>query len=404
MIDRQQILDDFPVLTRMINDHPLAYFDSAATTLKPRQVVAAITEHYLMGTSNIHRGVHQLSQEATELYEGVRDKVKAFINAQDRSEIVFTRGTTHSINMIARSLAQNWNSGDEVIITQMEHHANIVPWQMLREQMGLVIRIIPMDQKGDLILDDIESFFNERTRLLSVTAISNALGTVNPVQKMIEIAHNHSVLVLLDCAQWISHMKTDVQELDCDFMVFSAHKMFGPTGVGGFYGKRALLEKMEPVEGGGDMILSVTFEKTIYNELPYKFEAGTPHIAGVIGLGAAIDYIDSIGIKSIQQYEAMLLQEATARLKKVDGVQIIGEADEKASVISFLIDGVHPHDIGTMMDYYGIAIRTGHHCAQPVMDHFKIPATARISLSIYNTLEEIDRLVVAIKEIQELFA
>ncbi|MCM8536989.1 MAG: cysteine desulfurase [Lentisphaeraceae bacterium] len=403
-MDQQKIIADFPILDRTIHDKPLVYLDNAATTLKPKSVADRIAQHYLLEASNIHRGVHTLSEEATKDYEASREKVRAFINANETAEIIFTSGTTESINLVSNTYGKSLKEGDEILITGMEHHSNIVPWQMLCEETGAVLKVVPLNEKGELIYSEFERLLTDKTKFLSVVYISNALGTINPVKKMIEAAHKLDVPVLIDAAQTVAHCPLDVQELDCEFMVFSGHKMFGPTGTGVLYGKKDYLEKLPPWKGGGDMILSVTFEKTIYNKLPARLEAGTPNIAGVIGLGAAIDYIESIGWETIEKIEEDLLAYGTEKLSAIDGLRLIGTADNKAGVLSFWMDDVHPHDIGTLVDQDGIAIRTGHHCAQPVMKHFNIPATARASFSIYNTREDFDRLAETIIKIKEMFS
>jgi cysteine desulfurase/selenocysteine lyase len=404
-LDLHAIRQDFPILHQEIYGKPLVYLDNAASSQKPRQVIEAISNYYEQDNANVHRGVHRLSQRATDAYELAREKVSRFVNAKSDKEIVFVRGATEAVNLIAQSFVRPMlNKGDEILVSHLEHHANIVPWQMLCEQTGAVLKVIPMTLVGELDLSQIDTLLSDKTKILAVGHVSNALGTVNPIKALIEKAHAKSIPVLVDGAQAVPHMKVDVQELDCDFYVFSGHKMFAPTGIGAFYGKQALLEAMPPWQGGGDMILSVSFEHTQYNELPYKFEAGTPHIAGAIGLGAAIDYMNSIGVDAIAQHEHALLVEATKRVEALEGVRIIGTSANKASVLSFMIDGVHPHDVGTIFDQEGVAIRTGHHCAQPVMQFFGIPATARASFAFYNTFEEIDALVQGIKKVQELFA
>ena len=405
MVVEQDIIADFPILGREIHGKRLAYLDNGATTLKPQSVVDRLAQHYLMEASNIHRGVHHLSEMATKDYEAAREKVRAFINAKETAEIIFTSGTTESINLVTHSYGKaNFKAGDEILITAMEHHSNIVPWQMLCEETGAVLKVIPMNDKGEIIFEEFEKLISEKTKFLSVVYISNALGTINPVREMIARAKQLGVPVLLDAAQTVAHTSIDVLELDCDFMAFSGHKMFGPTDIGVLYGKKDILKKMPPWKGGGDMILSVTFEKTIYNELPARLEAGTPNIAGVIGLGAAIDYINNLGWDFIHEQEAKLLAYGTQALENIDGLKIIGTAEKKAGVIAFWMDDVHPHDIGTLLDHEGVAIRTGHHCAQPVMKHFGIPATARASFSIYNTTEDFDQLVEGIKKIKEMFS
>jgi cysteine desulfurase/selenocysteine lyase len=367
-------------------------------------VIDAIERYYASENSNIHRGVHFLSQRATCAYEGARSKVRGFLNAAEDREVIYTRGATEGINLVAQTYGRKQvQKGDEIIISAMEHHSNIVPWQMLCEEKGAVLRVIPIDDDGELLLDAYEKLLNRRTKFVSVVQVSNALGTVNPIKQMIKMAHRWNVPVLVDGAQAVPHTKVDVQDLDCDFYVFSGHKLFGPTGIGILYGKVGLLEAMPPYQGGGDMILSVTFEKTTYNELPYKFEAGTPHIAGGIGLGVAIDYVNEVGLEAIAAYEQGLLAYATEALRRVPGARLIGTAREKASVLSFILDGVHPHDIGTILDREGIAIRTGHHCAQPVMQRFGVPATARASLAFYNTREDVDALVRGLHRVIEVF-
>jgi len=402
--DVERIREDFPILKRRVHGKPLIYLDNAATSQKPQVVIDAITRYYSSGNSNVHRGIHLLSEEATQAFEGARAKVARFLNASDAREIVFVRGTTEAINLVAQSYGRtSIRQGDEIIISAMEHHSNIVPWQILCEQTGARLRVIPINDDGELLMDEYGKLLNERTRFVSVVHVSNALGTINPVKQIIEMAHGQGVPVLLDGAQAAPHLPVDVRQLDCDFYVFSGHKLFGPTGIGVMYGKAHLLEAMPPYQGGGDMILSVTFEKTLYNVVPYKFEAGTPHIAGVIGLGAAIDYLEGIGLERIATYEQWLLRYATEAVSTIPGLRIIGTAKEKASILSFVLDGVHAHDVGTILDHEGIAIRTGHHCAMPVMQRFNVPATARASLAFYNTKEEIDALVRAIHKAKEMF-
>ena len=393
----------FPLLRREVNGKPLVYLDNAATSQKPQVVIDAIMKYYHEENSNIHRGVHYLSTKATEAYEQARVKVQQFINARSMQEIIYVRGTTEGINLVAATYGRtNVGEGDEVLISAMEHHSNIVPWQMLCEEKKAKLRVIPMNDAGELLLDEYEKLLTARTKIVGLAHISNALGTINPIRTMVELAHRRGIPVLVDGAQAVPHMKVDVQELDCDFYTFSSHKMFGPTGVGILYGKKALLEAMPPYQGGGDMIKSVTFEKTIYNDLPYKFEAGTPSIAGGIGLGAAIDYMNRMDMQAVAAYEKELLTYATKKLSAIAGLRIIGTAKEKASVISFVLEGIHPHDIGTILDLEGVAIRTGHHCAQPVMQRFGIPATARASFAFYNTKEEVDVLVSAIEKVKEV--
>ena len=404
-LDIQAIRQDFPTLVQEIYGFPLAYLDNAATSQKPVQVIDAVADYYRKDNANVHRGVHQLSQRATDAYEGARAKVRDFLNAQSEKEVVFVRGATEAINLVAHSFVRPMlKLGDEVLISHMEHHANIVPWQMLCDEVGANLVVIPMTERGELDLSGFDDLLTSKTKIMAVGQVSNALGTINPVKMMTEKAHAKGIPVLIDGAQAVPHMPADVQDLDCDFYVFSGHKMFAPTGIGALYGKQAVLEEMVPWQGGGDMILSVSFEKTQYNELPYKFEAGTPNIAGAIGLGAAIDYMESIGIETLASYEHELLSYATEQVNELDGVRIIGTAQHKASVLSFLIEGVHPHDVGTIFDQQGVAIRAGHHCAQPVMQYFGIPATARASFAFYNTMEEVDALMGSIRKVQELFA
>ena len=402
--DAEVIREDFPILKQFVYGKPLVYLDNAATSQKPRVVIDALTHYYSMDNSNIHRGVHLLSERATKSYEEARVKVQRFINASESKEIIFTRGTTEAINLVAESYGRaNVNTGDEILITAMEHHSNIVPWQILCQQTGAKLRVAPINDDGELVLDEFEKLISRKTKLVSLVHVSNALGTINPIRAIIEIAHRHNVPVMVDGAQASPHIKLDVQELDCDFYAFSGHKVYGPTGIGVLYGKSDLLDAMPPYQGGGDMIASVTFEKTTYNTLPYKFEAGTPNIAGTIGLGAAIDYVNQIGIERIARYEHELLEYGTAALSQIPGLRLIGTAREKAGVLSFVLEGVHPHDVGTILDRRGIAIRTGHHCAMPLMERFGIPATARASLAFYNTREEIDALAAGIYEVKEVF-
>jgi cysteine desulfurase/selenocysteine lyase len=402
--DPNIIKEDFPILKQLVYGKPLVYLDNAATSQKPTAVIDAMTHYYSTDNSNIHRGVHLLSERATQAYEEARAKVQRFINAAESKEIIFTRGTTEAINLVAGSYGRaNVQAGDEVLITAMEHHSNIVPWQILCEEKGARLRVAPINDDGELILEEFTKLLNERTKIVSVVHVSNALGTINPIPGIVEIAHHHNVPVMVDGAQAAPHMKLDVQELDCDFYAFSGHKVYGPTGIGVLYGKASLLDAMPPYQGGGDMIASVTFEKTTYNTLPYKFEAGTPNIAGTIGLGAAIDYVNQIGLERIAKYEHELLEYGTEALSQIPGLRLIGTAKEKAGVLSFVLEGVHPHDIGTILDREGIAIRTGHHCAMPVMERFGIPATARASLAFYNTKEEIDALVAGIHKVKEVF-
>jgi cysteine desulfurase/selenocysteine lyase len=402
--DVERIRRDFPVLHQTVNGKPLAYLDNAASSQVPQLVIERGTRYLREEHSNIHRGVHYLSQRATSAYEGAREKVRRFINAREARECIFVRGATEGINLVMHGYGRKFvGPGDEIVISEMEHHANIVPWQMLCEEKGARLRVIPMNDAGELLLDEYEALLNERTKIVAVTHVSNALGTVNPIKEIVRIAHARGIPVLVDGAQAAPHLPIDVQDLDCDFYAISGHKMFGPTGSGVLYGKAELLERMNPFMGGGDMIRSVTFERTIYAGLPNKFEAGTPAIASQIGLGAAIDYLNSIDRAAAYAYEQELLRYATERLSSIRGVRVIGTAREKASVISFTVENVHPHDIGTILDQEGIAIRAGHHCAQPVMQHFKIPATARASFAFYNTKEEVDRLAAAIEKVIEVF-
>lgn len=395
---------DFPILKQKIRNKPLVYLDNAATSQKPQAVIQSMTDLYDHDYANVHRGVHTLSVKSTERYEGAREKVKGFINAASEKEIIFVKGTTEAINLVAQTYGRsNAGPGDEILITAMEHHSNIVPWQILCEQTGAVLKVAPIDRRGELIYDDFVALFSERTRLVSVAHMSNALGSINPVQAIIEYAHKQGVPVLLDGAQAIPHMPVDVQALDCDFYAFSGHKLYGPSGIGVLYGKQALLEAMPPYQGGGDMIRKVTFAATEYNALPYKFEAGTPAIAEAVGLGAAIDYLSAIGMDKIAAYEAELLGYAAARAADIERLQVIGEARDKGAILSFVLEKIHPHDIGTMLDSLGIAIRAGHHCAMPVMDFFQVPATARASFAMYNTQKEIDVLFSGIQSLIEVF-
>jgi cysteine desulfurase / selenocysteine lyase len=403
--DVQKVRRDFPILRQGVRGRTLVYLDNAATSQKPQVVIDAIRRYYERDNANIHRGVHFLSEHATEKYEGARRTVQSFLNAADASEIIFVRGATEAINLVAQTYGRtNVHAGDEVLITAMEHHSNIVPWQILCEEKGASLRVAPMSDSGELLLEGFEKLLGPQTRIVAVTHVSNALGTINPVQQIIEMAHRRNIPVLVDGAQAVPHLKLDVQALDCDFYVFSGHKVYGPTGIGVLHGKFALLDAMPPYQGGGDMISSVTFEKTIYNKLPYKFEAGTPHVAGAIGLGAAIEYVNGLGMDNIAAYEHELLAYATEAVSTISGIRLIGAAKEKAGALSFLLDSIHPHDIGTILDQEGIAIRTGHHCAQPVMQRFGIPATARASFALYNTREEVDALVEGIQKVREVFA
>jgi len=396
--------EQFPVLNQRVHGKPLVYLDNAATTQKPQMVLDAMNQFYQADNSNIHRGVHELSERSTRHYEEARVKIQRFINAGDWREIVFVRGVTEGINLVAYTFGRKFvQAGDEIVLSAMEHHSNIVPWQILCEEKGAILRVAPINERGELLLNEFEGLLGPRTKLVSMVHVSNALGTVNPVAEIVRIAHGQGVPVFIDGAQAVAHMKVDVQALDCDFYALSGHKMFGPTGIGALYGKAALLDKMPPYQGGGDMIRSVTFAKTTYNELPYKFEAGTPNIAGTIGLGAAVDYINRIGLDHIGAYEHGLLAYATAALEKIPGLRIIGTAREKASVISFVLEGVHPHDVGTILDREGVAVRTGHHCAQPVLEWFGVPATTRASIAFYNTREDIDALVAGLGKVKEIF-
>jgi cysteine desulfurase / selenocysteine lyase len=400
----ERIRADFPILHQNVHGHPLVYLDNAATTQKPRQVIDAITHYYERDNANIHRGVHALSQRATDEYEHARRTAQEFIGAEDCREIIFVRSTTEAINLVAQTYGRkNLKPGDEVLITAMEHHSDIVPWQMICEEKQAKLRVAPINDAGELILDDFERLLTSKTKLVAVAHLSNALGTINPVERIVELAHANNIPVLVDGAQAVARLPVNVRELDCDFYAFSGHKIYGPTGIGVLYGKLALLEAMPPYQGGGDMISSVAFERTVYNKVPHKFEAGTPDISGPIGLKAALDYVTRLGIENIEQHENELLQYATKRVSALPGIKLIGTAKEKAGVLSFVMEGVHPHDIGTILDQEGIAIRTGHHCAQPVMERYGIPATARASFGLYNTKEEIDALVSGIKKVQEVF-
>jgi len=402
--DVERIREDFPVLKQTIHGKPLVYLDNAATAQKPYAVIEAIRKFHEVDCANIHRGVHELSQRSTAAYELTRAKMKRFLNARSKSELIFVRGTTEGINLVASSWGhKNVREGDEIIISAMEHHSNIVPWQMLCESTGATLRVIPINDRGELVMEAYEKLLNPRTKMVAVTHVSNALGTINPVGEIIAMAHRAGALALIDGAQAAPHLKVDVQALDADFYALSGHKMVGPTGIGILYGKSKLLNAMPPYQGGGDMIKTVTFEKTTYADLPYKFEAGTPNIAGGIGLGAAVDYLNNIGLNRIAAYEHELLVYGTQALEQIPGLRMIGTAREKAAVLSFVIEGIHPHDIGTVLDLDGIAVRTGHHCAQPVMDRFHVPATTRASLAFYNTLAEIDKLVAGIHKVKEVF-
>ena len=403
-LDVSKVRADFPILSRKVRGKPLVYLDNAATTQKPQAVLDAIRNYYETLNSNIHRGVHTLSELATKAYEGARLKARAFLNAGDAREIVFVRGATEAINLVAHSFGRTFlRPGDEVLVTTMEHHSNIVPWQMLRDERGIVLKVAPIADDGSLILEEFEKRLSPKTRLVSVAHVSNALGTVNPVKRIVEIAHARGVPVLVDGAQAAPHLRIDVQDIGCDFYAFSGHKVYAPTGIGVLYGKAHLLEEMPPYQGGGEMIISVTFEKTVYNRIPHKFEAGTPNIEGVIGLGAAIDYLTGLGLDAVAAHEESLLEHGTKVLSAIKDLRIIGTAPEKAGVISFVLGDVHAHDVGTILDREGIAIRTGHHCAQPVMDRFGVPATARASFGVYNTTQDLDALAAGLRRVEEVF-
>jgi cysteine desulfurase/selenocysteine lyase len=403
-IDVDRIRQDFPILGEKIHGNPLVYLDNAASTQKPEAVINAVSDYYRHTNANIHRGVHHLSQKATQAYENARGQVQRFIGAAHAEEIIFTAGTTESINLVASSFGRTrFREGDEIVISAMEHHSNIVPWQLLCEQTGAVLRVVPISDSGELLLDEYEALLGPKTRLVSIVHTSNALGTINPVNEIVTLAHAREIPVLFDGAQAVAHNTVDVQEINCDFFAFSGHKIFGPTGVGVLYGKKALLESMPPYQGGGDMIESVSFEKTTYAQLPNKLEAGTPNIAGVIGLGEAIRYVEDIGLEDISAYETMLLDEATERVAEIKGLRLVGTAAHKASVLSFVFDDIHPHDIGTILDQDGVAVRAGHHCAEPLMDRLGVPATVRASFALYNTREEIDALVRALRKVTEFF-
>ena len=404
VLDVSKIRADFPILKEKIHGKPLVYLDNGATSQKPQVVIDALNHYYSAENSNIHRGVHFLSERATEAYEVARQKIKSFVNAQSEQEIIFVRGTTEAINLVAQSYGRSFlNKGDEIIVSAMEHHSNIVPWQMLCEQIGARLRVIPINHDGEVVLDEYRRLLGEKTKLVSVTHVSNALGTIVPVKDIVRLAHERNVPVLLDGAQAVPHLKVDVQELGCDFYAFSGHKLFGPTGVGILYGRAELLDKMPPYQGGGDMISLVTFEKTHYNVLPYKFEAGTPHIAGGIGLGAAIEYLAGLDWERVAAHEHDLLSYATSALSSIEGLRIIGTAREKVGVISFVFDHIHAHDVGTILDQEGVAVRAGHHCAMPVMQRFGVPATTRASFTLYNTRDEIDVLVRGIQRALKVF-
>ncbi|MGE4633735.1 MAG: cysteine desulfurase [Arenicellales bacterium] len=404
-LDARALRADFPALGQQVNGHPLVYLDNGATTQKPQAVIDAVADFYSRDNANVHRGVHRLSQRASDRFEGAREKVRAFINAPSCAEVIFTHGTTGAINLVAQSYGRSiLKRADEVLVSTMEHHANIVPWQLLCEETGATLKVAPINHDGELLLEDFGKLLSEKTRIVALTHVSNALGTINPIQKLTRQAHEAGAVVLVDGAQSVAHGPIDVQSLGCDFFAFSGHKLYGPTGIGVLYGREALLEAMPPWQGGGDMIRTVSFEGSTWNALPYKFEAGTPHIAGVVGLGAAIDYLDAIGLDAISAHEQALLALATQRAHSQPGMRIIGNATDKAAIMSFELDGIHPHDVGTILDSAGVAIRTGHHCAMPVMQFFDVPATARASFGLYNTAEDINALFDAITKTQSLFA
>jgi len=404
-LDVEAIRADFPILRLEVNGHPLVFLDNAASSQMPQPVIDRLVRYQTSEHANIHRAVHYLSEKATSEYEAARRKVQAFIHAREEREVIFTSGTTDAINLVAHGYGRKFiGEGDEIILTTLEHHSNIVPWQMLAQEKGAKIRVVPINDRGEIVVEDYRKLFSDRTKLVGVAHVSNALGTINPVKDLIAYAHERGVPVLVDGAQAAPHLRVDMQDLDCDFYAFSGHKLCGPTGIGILYGKAALLEKMQPFKGGGDMILSVTFEKTTYNTIPHKFEAGTPPIAAAIGLGAAIDYLTGVGMDAIARHETDLLDYATQEVNRMSGVRVIGTAERKAAVLSFTVDGVHPHDVGTLLNEEGVAIRTGHHCAQPVMQRFKVPATCRASFAFYNTSSEVDALVAAIRKVQKVFA
>ncbi len=403
-LDVERLRADFPILRLHVKGKPLVFLDNAASSQMPQPVIDRWLRYQTTQHANIHRAVHTLSETATAEYEAARGKLQAFLNAKEEREVIFTSGTTDAINLVAHGYGRKFiGAGDEIVLTTLEHHSNIVPWQMVAEERGARLRVVPVNDRGELIVEEYERLVGSRTKLVALTHVSNALGTVNPVREMIAMAHAKGIPVLLDGAQAVPHMKVDVQDLDCDFYAFSGHKMFGPTGVGVLYGKAAWLEKMQPFKGGGDMILSVTFEKTTYNVIPHKFEAGTPPIAAAITLGAAVDYLAGVGMERIAAYETDLLDYATEQVNRLPGVRIIGTAEKKAAVLSFTVGGVHPHDVGTLLNEEGVAVRTGHHCAQPVMQRFKVPATSRASFAFYNTHEEVDALVAGIRKVQKVF-
>ncbi|MBL09564.1 MAG: cysteine desulfurase CsdA [Acidiferrobacteraceae bacterium] len=403
-LDLELVRSDFPILQQKVNDHPLVYLDNGASSQKPRNVIQAISDYYSNDHSNIHRGVHTLSQRATHQYESAREKIASLINARSTNEIIFVRGTTEGINLVASSYgARNIGAGDEILVTEMEHHSNIVPWQILCEKTGAVLKVVPINEKGELILESFNALLNERTRFVAVTHVSNALGTINPVQELTAMAHEVGAIVLVDGAQSTPHMDVNMQDLDCDFFVFSGHKLYGPTGIGVLYGRESLLDAMPPWQGGGDMIKKVRFGGSEYNDLPYKFEAGTPNIAGVIGLGAAVEYLTNLGIQKIQNHEEKLLEYVTEKTMERPEIRIIGSASDKSAILSFTLNDIHPHDVGTILDHEGIAVRAGHHCAMPVMEHFGVPATVRASFAVYNTFSEVDILFGAIDKVKDLF-
>ena len=405
LLDVNRLRRDFPILQQKVHGKPLAFLDNGASSQKPTVVIDAISDYYRHSHANIHRAVYQLSQQATDAYEGAREKARAFLGAESSKEILFVRGCTEGINLVASSFGRKYlQAGDEVLITGMEHHSNIVPWQMICQEKNAILKVVPITDEGEIEIDTFRSMLTDRTKFVSLVHVSNSLGTVNPVEEVIRLSHERDIPVLLDGAQAVPHMEVDVQALDCDFYTFSGHKIFGPTGIGILYGKEKWLDEMPPYQGGGDMIKSVTFERTTYNELPHKFEAGTPNIAGAIGLGVALEYVRNIGLDKIAAYEQELLDYATDRLLGVEGLRIIGTSKEKASLISFILEGVHPHDIGQFLDYEGIAVRTGHHCTEPVMRRFEIPATTRASFAFYNTREEVDRLAAALEKVRDIFA
>ena len=403
-LDLETIRQQFPILAERINGHPLVYLDNAASTQKPLCVIDRISEVYRADYSNVHRGVHTLSQRSTDLFEEAREKVRRFINARSAHEVIFVRGTTEAINLVAQSYGRpNLKAGDEILISAMEHHSNIVPWQMLAKETGAILKVAPICREGTLLMEDFEALLTEKTRIVSITQMSNALGTINPIKDIIRLAHERSIPVMVDGAQSAPHLPIDVRDLDCDFFAFSGHKLYGPSGIGILYGKESLLQAMPPYQGGGDMIRRVTFEETEFNELPYKFEAGTPNIADTIALGTAIDFVEAIGMTLIADYEEQLLTYATSKALEIEGLRIIGSAPQKGAILSFTLDGIHPHDIGTLLDQLGIAIRAGHHCAMPVMDFFGLPATARASFALYNTFDEVDTLMEGIRQVIKLF-